>query len=94
MRILLLYFITLISPWLLSSQTDEIPEPYYIKSVQFQGGTNQAQLPIIRLGGRLALSFDDLRADEADFITELPTIILIGLRVIYPKENILMALTM
>ena len=67
MRILLIYFMTLISPWLLSSQTDEIPEPYYIKSVQFQGGTNQAQLPIIRLGGGLALSFDDLRADEADY---------------------------
>ena len=49
------------------SQAEEIPPPEYIRTVQFSGGTSQSQLPIIRLGERLRLSFDALNGDEADF---------------------------
>lgn len=67
MRLLFIFVLSLLNPLFLLSQAIETPEPYYIKSIQFKGGTNQAQLPIIRLGGKLVLSFDDLRANEADY---------------------------
>ena len=49
------------------SQLAEIPAPDYIKTIQFKGQTAQSQLPIIRLGERLQLSFDALNGEEADF---------------------------
>ncbi|HBO30774.1 MAG TPA: DUF5103 domain-containing protein, partial [Leeuwenhoekiella sp.] len=45
----------------------EVPAPSYIKSVQFYGNTAQSQLPVIRLGDPLNLSFDDIIGDEADY---------------------------
>ncbi|MCW5520128.1 DUF5103 domain-containing protein [Aureitalea sp. L0-47] len=51
----------------LFSQAEEIPPPEYIRTVQFSGGTSQSQLPVIRLGERLRLSFDALNGEEADF---------------------------
>lgn len=49
------------------SQVTEIVEPNYIRTIQFSGTTAQSQLPIIRLGDRLQLSFDALNGEEADF---------------------------
>lgn len=49
------------------AQYEEIVEPSYIKTIQFSGGKGQSQLPIIRLGDRLRLSFDALNGNEDDF---------------------------
>ena len=49
------------------AQYSEQIEPDYIKTIQFVGNTNQSQLPIIKLGEPLYLSFDALNGDEADF---------------------------
>ncbi len=51
----------------LQAQNLEKTEPLYIKSIQFQGGSQQAQLPIVKLGESMSLSFDDLRGTEEDF---------------------------
>lgn len=42
-------------------------EPYYIRSVEFKGNTRFSQLPIIRLGETLQISFDDVYGDEQDY---------------------------
>src|SRR5690606_14332295 len=42
-------------------------EPSYISTVQFRGSTDLSQLPIIRLGEQVRLSFDALNGEEADF---------------------------
>ena len=55
-----------ISPSLLA-QYNEIIEPEYIKTIQFNGNTKQSQLPIINLGDRLYVTFDALNGEEADF---------------------------
>lgn len=49
------------------SQVEETPEPEYIKTIQFKGSSSQSQLPIIELGQRLQLSFDDIIGNEADY---------------------------
>jgi hypothetical protein len=49
------------------SQIIEKVEPSYISTIQFSGGTDQSQLPIINLGSRLMLSFDALNGDEEDY---------------------------
>ena len=51
----------------LFAQAEEIAAPEYIGTIQFQGTTSQSQLPIIRLGERLRLSFDALNGNEDDF---------------------------
>ena len=48
-------------------QVDELSPPEYISTVQFRGQSNQGQLPIIRLGEQLRLSFDALNGREEDF---------------------------
>ena len=45
----------------------ETPEPAYIKSVQFRGDTFLGELPTIKLGSPLRLSFDDIIGDEHDY---------------------------
>ncbi|RFN59833.1 type IX secretion system plug protein [Marixanthomonas ophiurae] len=55
------------TPSLLFSQLAEIPAPNYIKTIQFKGTSAQSELPIIRLGERLQLSFDALNGEEEDF---------------------------
>ncbi|MCF6307974.1 MAG: DUF5103 domain-containing protein [Flavobacteriaceae bacterium] len=49
------------------AQYSEQIEPEYIKTIQFVGNTNQSQLPILRLGEPLYLTFDALNGEEADF---------------------------
>ncbi|MCB0454105.1 MAG: DUF5103 domain-containing protein [Aequorivita sp.] len=49
------------------SQIIEKVEPSYISTIQFSGGTDLSQLPIINLGSRLMLSFDALNGDEEDY---------------------------
>lgn len=45
----------------------EIPEPGFIKTIQFFGDTAFGQLPIVRIGTALELSFDDIIGDEHDY---------------------------
>ncbi|MCW8981758.1 MAG: DUF5103 domain-containing protein [Altibacter sp.] len=49
------------------SQVEEKVAPPYISTIQFSGTTSQSQLPIIRLGERLQLSFDALNGEEEDY---------------------------
>ncbi|MEZ4858667.1 MAG: DUF5103 domain-containing protein [Flavobacteriaceae bacterium] len=49
------------------SQVIEKIEPYYIQTIQFKGNTQQSQLPILRLGERLILTFDDINGNEEDY---------------------------
>lgn len=49
------------------AQIQEKVEPSYISTVQFRGATEFSQLPIIRLGEQLFLSFDALNGKEEDF---------------------------
>ncbi len=64
-RVFLLLFAGMVST-LHAQITDKI-EPYYIRTIQFQGNTEQSQLPIIRLGQQLELSFDDINGTEEDY---------------------------
>jgi len=64
------FFIILIFLYLcnsLKAQYSEQIAPEYIKTIQFAGDTKQSQLPIIRLGEELFLSFDALNGNEADY---------------------------
>ncbi|MBZ0328077.1 MAG: DUF5103 domain-containing protein [Altibacter sp.] len=49
------------------SQVEERVAPSYISTIQFSGTTAQSQLPIIRLGESLNLTFDALNGEEEDF---------------------------
>ncbi len=49
------------------SQIAERVPPEYIRTIEFKGTTKLSQLPIIRLGEPLSLSFDALNGDEADY---------------------------
>lgn len=49
------------------SQIIEKSEPEHIRTVQFRGATDFSQLPIIRLGESLHLSFDALNGREENF---------------------------
>jgi hypothetical protein len=51
---------------------EEMPAPPYIKTIQFSaGGTRQAQLPIVRLGAGIEISFDDIIGDETDYFYKI-----------------------
>src|SRR5690606_576022 len=67
MKIHFFIFIFALYTSFLSAQIEETAPPSYIKTVQFSGNTPQAQLPIIKLGESLRLSFDDLQGDEKDY---------------------------
>ncbi|MDC8003263.1 DUF5103 domain-containing protein [Aureisphaera galaxeae] len=49
------------------AQIVEKIEPEYIRTIQFRGNSQFSQLPIIRLGESLQLSFDDINGDEEDY---------------------------
>ena len=49
------------------AQVEETTEPYYIRTIQFRGSSAQSELPIIKLGERVQLSFDDVKGNEADY---------------------------
>lgn len=51
----------------LFSQIVEKVEPSYISTIQFRGATDLSQLPIIRLGEQVNLSFDALNGEEEDY---------------------------
>ena len=53
------------------SQVEEINPPDYIKTIYFNGGTSESQLPIIPLGQPLILEFDALNGDEEDYYYEI-----------------------
>jgi len=53
--------------WSAFTQVEERVAPQYIQTIQFSGTTSQSQLPIIRLGSRLQLSFDALNGNEEDY---------------------------
>ena len=65
-KVLLLFF-SLSFFFYSEAQIIEKIEPHHIRTVQFQGGTDQSKLPIIRLGENLILSFDDINGDEEDY---------------------------
>ncbi|MGJ8667494.1 MAG: DUF5103 domain-containing protein [Patiriisocius sp.] len=60
-------FIFIVSFQQTFSQAIEVIEPYHIRTIQFRGTSAQSQLPIIQLGQRLQLSFDDINGDESDY---------------------------
>jgi len=60
-------FLILLFSSVSNAQIIEKIEPYNIKTIQFRGATDQSELPIIRLGQRLSLSFDDINSTEEDY---------------------------
>ncbi len=64
MRILLILFLFSTTALIFSQESIEIQEPTYIKSVQLRPARANAYLPIIKLGERIVLHFDDLEGDE------------------------------
>jgi hypothetical protein len=61
------FLLLILNCFVASSQIVEKIEPAYISTIQFSGGTDQSQLPIINLGSRLKLSFDALNGEEEDY---------------------------
>jgi len=67
MRNLIIFFSLLFTFQNSFSQAYEKIEPSYIRTVQFRGNSDFSQLPIIRLGQGIQLSFDALNGNEADY---------------------------
>lgn len=63
----LTFLLSLLFVFPLCAQITQKIEPSYIRTIQFRGTTDQSQLPIIRLGERLELSFDALNGNEDDY---------------------------
>ena len=61
------YFLLICLSASVFSQVEERVAPSYISTIQFSGTTAQSQLPIIRLGESLNLSFDALNGEEEDY---------------------------
>ena len=49
------------------SQVEETIEPEYIRTIEFKGTASQSRLPVIELGQKMQLSFDDIIGNEADY---------------------------
>lgn len=64
---ILLRLLIAIIPFFGFAQVEEILPPDFIKTITFKGSTNQAQLPILRLGEPFSLEFDALTGNEEDF---------------------------
>ena len=60
-------FFLFLSSFALAQIEEEISPPSYIKSIVFKGENEGDQFPIVRLGESFTLSFDDIRAKEADY---------------------------
>jgi hypothetical protein len=69
MKAFLLFLFTLVISFTAKSQSvEETPPPAFIRTIIFQGDSAEnTGNPIIRLGSRLNLSFDDIIGDEADY---------------------------
>ncbi|WGD35368.1 type IX secretion system plug protein domain-containing protein [Olleya sp. YS] len=65
------FFLLLLTTSLCFSQVEEITPPDYIKTIYFNGGTSESQLPIIQLGQPFILEFDALNGDEEDYYYEI-----------------------
>ena len=65
--ITLLFFLFLFQIPVGHAQVEETIEPEYIRTIQFKGTSAQSRLPIIELGQKLQLSFDDIIGNEADY---------------------------
>ena len=65
--ITLLFFLFLFQIPVGHAQVEETIEPEYIRTIQFKGASSQSKLPIIELGQKLRLSFDDIIGNEADY---------------------------
>ena len=65
--ITLLFFLFLFQILKGHAQVEETIEPEYIRTIQFKGASAQSRLPIIELGQKLQLSFDDIIGNEADY---------------------------
>ena len=63
----LLFFLFLFQIPVGHAQVEETIEPEYIRTIQFKGTSAQSRLPIIELGQKLQLSFDDIIGNEADY---------------------------
>lgn len=63
---LILFFFIGINFKLFAQQATEMPPPEYIKTIQFiQNGENKNGIPLIELGTRFEVNFDDIIGDEA-----------------------------
>ena len=49
------------------AQVEETIEPEYIRTIEFKGTSSQSRLPVIELGQKMQLSFDDIIGNEADY---------------------------
>lgn len=62
--------ILLITPVVFSQVQEEVNPPDHIKSIIFRGPTED-QFPIVRLGEKMVLEFDDILANEQDYYYKL-----------------------
>ncbi|WP_435579786.1 DUF5103 domain-containing protein [Gilvibacter sp.] len=67
MKYLILLISLVLNASILNAQVEEMPPPENIRTIIFNSGGNQSQLPIIRLGEPIFLTFDDLNANEEDY---------------------------
>lgn len=65
--VLFFFYAFFFSDFSMAQVAVETPEPPNIKSVQFRGDTFLGELPTIKLGTPLQLSFDDIIGDELDY---------------------------
>lgn len=49
------------------AQVKQTVEPEYIRTIELKGSSSQNTLPVIELGQKLHLSFDDIIGNEADY---------------------------
>ena len=46
---------------------EEVNPPDFIKTITFKGQTRESALPIVKLNGRISLTFDAINGNEEDF---------------------------
>ena len=66
MKTYIAIFLTFSCHYLISQEYEILP-PDYIKTIQFTGQADLTGTPVIRLNDQLKLTFDDIRAQVADF---------------------------
>lgn len=66
MKVVFIFIFPLFSNFLFSQEYEVLP-PEYIRSIQFTGQADLTGTPIIDIDGQLKLTFDDTRAQVADF---------------------------
>ena len=67
-NIIFFYLLAVSCIFLTKAQTIfESPEPIHIKSIKFFGSNKHENFPLVKLGEKITLIFDDLRGEENDF---------------------------